>query len=66
MNDRDELLRELRQRGWRVEMTRRSGHWKLTHPKGGVVFAPGTPSDHRSLLNVRSKIRRLERSHDTP
>ncbi|MNU29049.1 hypothetical protein D3C71_174960 [compost metagenome] len=43
----------------------RSGHYAVTIRSGGrkaKVIAPGTPSDHRSMLNVRAKIRQTVRS----
>ena len=50
-----------RERGWKVERTK-AGHSKLTHPVfGGPVFAPGTPSDWRSVKNFRGQIKRAER-----
>lgn len=43
----------------------KSGHYAVTIRSGGRkarVIAPGTPSDHRSMLNVRAKIRQTVRS----
>lgn len=38
---------------------RRSGHLMFRHSRtGGVVFAPGTPSDWRAEKNVLSDLRR--------
>jgi hypothetical protein len=39
----------------------RSGHFSVVMTIRGAkvtVFAPGTPSDHRSMKNVRTKLRR--------
>jgi hypothetical protein len=39
----------------------KSGHISITIRRNGnhrTVFAPLTPSDHRSMLNVRTKVRR--------
>lgn len=39
----------------------KSGHFAVEMRISGVkrtVFAPGTPSDHRSMKNVRTKLRR--------
>lgn len=58
-----DLRRELeaaRQRGWSVQPTR-SGHLKLRHPDGALVFTGSTPSCARSLLNLRAHLRRVER-----
>lgn len=45
----------------------RSGHYAVTIRSRGrqaKVFAPGTPSDYRSMLNVRAKIRQTIRSFE--
>ena len=43
---------------WRVEL-RDSGHYAFYAPDGvGLVFMPSTPSDHRSIKNARSELRR--------
>jgi hypothetical protein len=52
-----ELLREAEEHGWRVRLTKR-GHWRLQHPTGGLVFAPSTPSDWRSVKNTAAHLRR--------
>lgn len=39
----------------------KSGHFAVEiRIKGAkrTIFAPGTPSDHRSMMNVRTKLRR--------
>jgi hypothetical protein len=39
----------------------KSGHFAVEMKISGskkTVFAPGTPSDHRSMMNVRTKLRR--------
>lgn len=58
-NDKDinQLIRGMVRLGWRYE---RGRHGKLYHPSGqGFIVFPRTPSDHRSLLNLRRDIRRL-------
>ncbi len=58
-NDKDInlLIKGMIRSGWRFE---RGRHGKLYHPEGaGFVTFPKTPSDHRSLLNLRRDIRRL-------
>lgn len=46
---------------YEISLTR-SGHFavRLTGASGAkvTVFAPTTPSDHRSMLNVKTKLRR--------
>jgi hypothetical protein len=39
----------------------KSGHFAVEMRISGstkTIFAPGTPSDHRSMMNVRTKLRR--------
>ncbi|HNA86183.1 MAG TPA: hypothetical protein PLB04_11485 [Nitrospira sp.] len=56
--DIDQLIKGMVRSGWRFE---RGRHGKLFHPLGlGFITFPKTPSDHRSLLNLRRDIRRLE------
>lgn len=45
------------EQGWTVEKTG-GGHWKFKPPTGPFVIAPSSPSDHRSVLNLRSELRR--------
>lgn len=57
------MLKKLRQQGWDVEQGRRG--WKATPPHnprtgrrpGGPVFCHMTPSDYRSIKNIRSLFR---------
>jgi predicted RNA binding protein YcfA (HicA-like mRNA interferase family) len=55
------LARVYRRAGWDITLTR-GGHLRWRSPKGGLVISPSTPSDHRSLRNLRSDLRRAERS----
>ncbi|WP_174490597.1 hypothetical protein [Paraburkholderia oxyphila] len=53
----NQLVKRMVRIGWIFE------HGKLRHPAGiGCVTFPRTPSDHRTLLNFRRDIRRLEAS----
>lgn len=57
------LLREYRHLGWTVEYTR-SSHLKL-YPPGRTdkfVVVSGTPGNSRAIVNIRSDLKRLERS----
>jgi predicted RNA binding protein YcfA (HicA-like mRNA interferase family) len=60
-HDLERLLEEARRRGWLVEHTR-SGHMRLRHPNGSQLFCPTTPSDPRTLLNVKADLKRAERA----
>lgn len=57
--DIEQLVREARRQGWRIERTagRRYMMWS---PKGdGPVFASSTPSDPNALKNIVRALRRL-------
>lgn len=57
--DINRLVVEMIRSGWRYEQGR---HGKLYHPAGfGFIAIPKTPSDHRSLLNIKRDIRSVER-----
>lgn len=52
------LIRALEAQGWRVEETG-SGHYQAYSPNGeDIVTIPGTPSDHRSMRNTMSRLKR--------
>jgi len=52
------FLRQLESQGFSASKTR-GGHWRLQHPNlNGPVFAPDTPSDHRSIKNTQAILRR--------
>lgn len=53
-----ELRREAAKQGWRIE-DRKSGATLFYAPDGeNIVTAHGTPSDHRSLANLVSEMRK--------
>jgi predicted RNA binding protein YcfA (HicA-like mRNA interferase family) len=52
------LRKEAEAQGWRVEL-RKGGHLAFYSPHGkGIVFAPSTPSDRRSINNVIADLRK--------
>jgi hypothetical protein len=53
--DLKKIFRQAEQRDWIVRR-RRSGHYLLQGPRGQKVFCPATPSDHRSLKNLKSHL----------
>jgi predicted RNA binding protein YcfA (HicA-like mRNA interferase family) len=53
------LIDEVVASGWLVERTR-GGHHRLVAPAGQIVIAAGTPSDPRALMNMRSRIKRIQ------
>lgn len=50
------LVEVARKNGCRIEAGNQ--HIRVLAPRGGIVILPSTPSDHRSLLNARSEMRR--------
>ncbi len=55
------VRRRLERLGFIATKTR-SGHWKFGHPNmEGVVFAAGTPSDHRAIKNFLAELQRKTR-----
>jgi hypothetical protein len=55
-----ELLRRLEAAGSTIHGRSKGGHWVVTLPNGRKARIPSTPSDHRSLLNVEFRLRRLD------
>ncbi len=45
--------------GWKFVGQTRGGHLKFRHENGAIVYTSGTPSDRRSILNLRADMRRL-------
>lgn len=52
-----EVVKCLRKQGWSCEIGK-SGHWRCTPPGGRVVCISKTPSDYRTWLNDRARLRR--------
>jgi hypothetical protein len=55
--DMPKLVRRARKAGWSVTKTGKQ-HWRFRSPNGATIFAPSTPSDRRSVMNVRANLRR--------
>lgn len=54
----EEIIDRAEQQGWQARDTQ-SGHKQLFAPDGrGIVVAPGTPSDHRSIDNFVADLKR--------
>jgi len=51
------LIDEAEGQAWEVSKTKGS-HVRFRSPSGVTVFGSSTPSDHRSIKNIRSKLRR--------
>ena len=57
-----DLRKEADELGYTIGRSAGGKHLKLTHPKVPTpIFAAGTPSDHRVLQNVISKMHRMLR-----
>jgi ABC-type sulfate transport system permease component len=50
------LMKLALRQGWRVELTRKC-HIKFYVPNAGIIVASSTPSDPRSIKNLRSQLR---------
>lgn len=60
--DTEQYLAQLKREGYKVEDTR-GGHTRITHPEmDGMVHSSGTPSDHRSLKNLKSEVSKRMRA----
>lgn len=59
VKDVADLIREIEADGG-IVMKVRSGHWKVINPRTRqCIRIPATPGDQRSLLNVRSRLRKI-------
>ena len=62
MTKRERDLRRLaKARGWRLERTNGSGHWRLRHPAAGIVIAAASPRVAGNVRVVAASLRRAER-----
>lgn len=50
------LMKLAIKQGWRVELTKKC-HVKFYIPGGQIIVAASTPSDPRSIKNLRSQLR---------
>ena len=62
MTDLRRLLAAAEANGWTITKTRRNGHYKLTKPGCQPQHISSTPSDIRSLANIKARLRRAERN----
>lgn len=51
--------------GWSVSRTR-GGHIRFTKPGLGSIYTSSTPSDYRSELNAKARLRRADRALPQP
>lgn len=59
VKDVTDLIREIEADGGIVTKTK-SGHWKVVNPANRRrINIPATPSEYRSLKNVRTRLRRI-------
>jgi len=57
--DLKQICADAERKGWTVKPTN-GGHLKWVHTSGAVMFSAQTPSDHRAIKNIESRIRRVE------
>nr|WSX25642.1 hypothetical protein OG690_38525 [Streptomyces tubercidicus] len=56
--DIQDILKRVKKQGFAVRMNAKR-HYRVTSPGGDTVTVPSTPSDQRSVKNVRSKLRKI-------
>jgi predicted RNA binding protein YcfA (HicA-like mRNA interferase family) len=61
--DVNEMISYAEGKGFKVVGMTGTGHWKLTHPRGGILIISATPSGGRWRENSRSTINKLLRDH---
>lgn len=59
VKDLSQIQRAAQNKGWRIVKTN-GGHWKWIWRTGVSFFSASTPSDHRAIKNIESRIRRIE------
>jgi hypothetical protein len=47
-----QLIKKAKEQGWEVTLTN-GGHYKWVNPLGAFFFSPKTPSDPRSISNIK-------------
>jgi hypothetical protein len=52
----EQLIKKAQAQGWTILPTR-GGHYKWINPIGAFFFSPKTPSDHRSIDNLKSDMK---------
>lgn len=62
MNDTDEYLRDLRRRGYTIRVTRRRGHRQILFDGVIVATAGHSTRSWAALAELKSQVRRFERS----
>jgi predicted RNA binding protein YcfA (HicA-like mRNA interferase family) len=60
--DLRQVVRQYAKHGFRVSRTK-GGHLRFEGPNGELVFGASTPSDYRSLKNLKAQLDRVIRSH---
>lgn len=55
--DLKDIIQQARDQGWEVRTTN-GGHLCFRAPNGALVFGPSTPSDVRSIANLRAMLKR--------
>jgi hypothetical protein len=63
--DLRQLVRQYAKHGFRVNRTK-GGHLRFEGPNGELVFGASTPSDCRSLKNLKAQLDRVIRAQMEP
>lgn len=56
MKELNILIKAAQKQGWTVERTP-NNHYKWVSPVGGMFFSSSTPSDYRSVKNLKRDLR---------
>lgn len=52
------ILKKLKEQGFEVQPTK-STHWRVVSPAGRRCNIPATPSNHRQVKNITTRLRRI-------
>ncbi|QGH74918.1 hypothetical protein MAL1_00172 [Bacteriophage DSS3_MAL1] len=60
MKKNRKLIKQMKERGWRAELTKKN-HIRFVFEKTGeFIIHAGTASDHRAVLNMLARAKRVE------
>lgn len=59
-----DMIKKAEAAGFTFDRYTGSGHFRMTHPSGGAIVIPSTPSGPRWKQNVAGDIRRVSRGED--
>lgn len=53
----EQVIERGRQMGWTVKLSN-GGHWKWTHPDGGIFYSSQTPSCPRAVQRIEQDMKK--------